>query len=120
MLDRGREWISTKLGVMIVGALVSVTAAAYFLPILAAVTCGMVTTTAVIFAIYAFRLLHRERTMRHQAAIAALRARQLGVRHEAAALEATLALAGKPNECGGHLGFRGHSELHAAIHYSWV
>jgi cell division protein FtsB len=118
VVERTREWISAKLGVVVVGALASAAAAAYSLPIVAAVGCGVFAMLASISAVYAYRLLHRERTARHQAQIARLRARQRGLRHEAAALEAALALAGKPNERGGRLGFRGHSELLAAIRYA--
>lgn len=118
VVEHAREWFGAKLALAAATLLAGAAAATFVLPLFLAVLGGFAAIAIVVYGVYGHRRAHKEKVLRRQAAISALRTRQRALRQEAAICEATLALAGKPNERGGRLGLRGFNELAAAIRYA--
>jgi hypothetical protein len=118
LVEHAREWLGAKLAIAAATVLAGAAAATFVLPFLLAFLCGVAAIGVVAYGVYGHRRAHKEKVLRRQAAISALRTRQRALRQEAAICEATLALAGKQNEGGGRLGLRGFNELAAALRYA--
>jgi hypothetical protein len=118
LVEHAREWLGAKLAIAAATVLAGAAATTFVLPFLLAFLCGVAAIGVVAYGVYGHRRAHKEKVLRRQAAISALRTRQRALRQEAAICEATLALAGKQNERGGRLGLRGFDELAAALRYA--
>lgn len=94
IFDRGREWLTRQLVALLVGAGGSGALAIVVLPIFAGVACALVTTAAVIYAIYARRLMDTERRNRRWAWIQGKRVQQKELRAQASVDSAVLVICG--------------------------
>lgn len=95
IVDRGREWLTGQLVALLVGAVGSGALAIVVLPIFAGVACALVTIAAVIYAIYARRLMDTERRNRRWAYIQGKRIQQKELRAQASVDSAVLVIAGE-------------------------
>ncbi len=95
IVDRGREWLTGQLVALLVGAVGSGALAIVVLPIFAGVACALVTIAAVIYAIYARRLMDTERRNRRWAHIQGKRIQQKELRAHASVDSAVLVIAGE-------------------------
>lgn len=94
IFDRGREWLTHHLIVLVVGVLASGALAIAVLPIFAGIACGLIALAAVVYAIWARRLMENERRNRRWAYIQGKRIQQRELRALAAVDVATLAICG--------------------------
>lgn len=94
MFDRLRDWLTTHLVALVISAIAAGTVASVVLPVIAAVACGVVVIAAVIFAIWANRLMQNERRNRRWAYVQGKRMQQRELRALAAVDAATLAISG--------------------------
>ncbi|MDP9385812.1 MAG: hypothetical protein M3P50_11385, partial [Actinomycetota bacterium] len=94
---RVRPWFSRELLYLLAGATVASAVAAFVLPALAAVACGLVAFAALVVAFFARRLMFEERTRRRAAQAAELRERERALRAEDALDVVALGLAGDPD-----------------------
>jgi len=95
IVDRGREWLTGQLIALLLGAVGSGALAIVVLPIFAGVACALVTIAAVIYAIYARRLMDTERRNRRWAHIQGKRIQQKELRAQASVDSAVLMIAGE-------------------------
>jgi len=95
IVDRGREWLTGQLVVLLLGAVGSGALAIVVLPIFAGVACALVTIAAVIYAIYARRLMDTERRNRRWAYIQGKRIQQKELRAQASVDSAVLVIGGE-------------------------
>ncbi|MGI8862962.1 MAG: hypothetical protein ACR2JH_00955 [Solirubrobacteraceae bacterium] len=94
IVDSGREWLTGQLVALLIGAVGSSALAIAVLPIFAGVACALVTLAAVIYAIYARRLLATERRNRRWAHIQGKRVQQQQLRAQASVDNAVLLIGG--------------------------
>jgi hypothetical protein len=94
IFERGREWLTHQLTVLMVGALASGALAIVVLPIFAGIACGLIALAAVVYAIWARRLMENERRNRRWVYIQGKRIQQRELRALAAVDVATLAMCG--------------------------
>lgn len=94
IFERGREWLTRQLVTLMVGAVASGALAIVVLPIFAGLACGLVALAAVVYAVWARRLMESERRNRRWAYVQGKRIQQRELRALAAVDAATLAICG--------------------------
>jgi len=114
IVDRGRERLTSQLIALLLGAVGSGALAIVVLPIFAGVACALVTIAAVIYAIYARRLMDTERRNRRWTHIQGKRIQQKELRAQASVDSAVLAICG---ERQGGLGALRNPDLAQALRH---
>lgn len=114
--DRARGWISRWLAGVALTSAAGVVLAVVSLPLIAAVVCGVATTASLCTAVWARRLLYRERAARRWAWVAGKRAQQDVLTREQIVDTAVLVIVGEPEDRALAVGTR-PVELRQAVSY---
>lgn len=94
LIDRGSEWLTRTLLALLAAAIGSSALAIVVLPVFVGVACALITLAAVIYAIYARRLMDNERRMRRWAHIQGKRVQQAQLKANANVDNAVLVISG--------------------------
>jgi len=114
--DRARGWVTRWLVGVALTSVAGVVLAVLSLPLIAAVVCAVATTASLCTAVWARRLLYRERAARRWSWIAGKRAQQDLLTREQLVDTAVLVIAGEPEDRALTIGAR-PAELRQATSY---